>query len=176
MSKIYKYASIDSDLLILKNQNIVVSDPTTFNNPFDSEMLDKSSNIKNGLKTYVDFMFENEMVNCCQKFIDSGTIKQKGICQRFINRINRRRAKGRKRSSYYPHITLDYIKFMAKVFGFTIPEDKRLIAMESFASIEQMNGDEGAVKLESIIGGNIPRSLRVSFFSKRPDISKMWSH
>ena len=175
MSKIYKYASIDSGLLILKNQNIVVSDPTTFNDPFDTELLVKSFDIKNGLRTYVDFMLENEMVDCCQKVIDSGNIKQKGICQRFINRINRRRAKGRKRGSYYPLITLDYIKFMAKVFGFTIPEDKRLIAMESFASIEQMIGDEGAVKLESIIG-NIPRSLRVSCFSKRPDISKMWSH
>lgn len=175
MTKIYKYASIDSGLLILKNKNVVVSDPTTFNDPFDSEFLVKSCDLQFGLRTYVGFLLENEILERCKKVIDSGNVKQKGLCQRFINRINRRRIRGVKRGYYYPLITLNYIELMAKVFGFTITEDKKADALESFAIIKNAIGNEGVVKLKEIIS-DIPRTLRVSCFSKSPDITKMWAH
>ncbi len=80
------------------------------------------------------------MLECCQKVIDSDIVKKKGLCQTFINKINKRRVRGARRGTYYPLIALDYIKFMAKVFDFIILKNKKEIALESFTGIENAMG------------------------------------
>lgn len=175
MSKIYKYASIDNGLLILKNENVVVSNPTTFNDPFDSELLVKNNDLQIGIETYINFLLENDILDCCKKVINNKKDIQSIICNRFVKKINKRRSKAIIKGSYFPLINFQYIQFLVKIFGFTIPKDYKNDAIKSFGNINNIINSEGPIKIKDLIT-KLPSNLRISCFSKRPDISKMWSH
>lgn len=173
MSKIYKYASIDSGLLILKNGKIVMSDPATFNDSFDSELFVKNNNIRLGLETYIDFLLENELLELFKTFMYGKNKKHIKVFKSFIKRINRRRKKSIKRGSYSPLITMRYLETMSLIFGFTIFDDIKNKALESFDYIYNNICNDGVTNIKKLIG-SLPSNLRISCLSKRPDIPKMW--
>lgn len=172
--EIYKYASLDSGLKILDSNSLILSYPDDFNDTFDSEFLINDNGVKFGFEIITNYMLENELLKAASIGISHEKGFKRIIYKRFIRKISKRRKRGSKNGSYYPLITLQYIKFMAKVFGFTIPKDNAELANESFKQIQEHINNN--IKTMKDIVKNSTNKLLITCFSKRPDNFEMWTY
>lgn len=179
MSKVYKYASVATGMKILEGNMLVVTNPLEFNDVNDSELFVSSKDLKKGIKTYISFINETEIYNAVKELYSKGHFDNKRF-QRltikiFLARIGRRREKGLKRGYYSPRITIDRLRMLVNLASFSLNDNQRKEAEICFDELDKFSNDIGYVKMKDLIE-SLPTNIRVSCFSLRPDISKMWSH
>ena len=179
MKKIYKYSSLEVGIKIIEGNTVAITNPSDFNDINDSELYSKAFDLKNGIRTYTSFLYENELYNLMKQLYESGNLKdkkfQQHIVKRFLHRIDKHRIKGIKKGKYSPLITIEYLEFMTKLFGFTLTDDKKDLANKTFNDINNFTDNNGLINISNLID-SLHDTMRASCFSLKPDISKMWAH
>ena len=84
MDKIYKYASVDSAIKIIKTEKVLLNKPSKFNDPFDcSFWFDK-----NDEKKSFDLLFNYCAIKMLDEFVNNKDIKLTKAQQKLLSIIN----------------------------------------------------------------------------------------
>lgn len=163
MDKMYKYASIDSAIKIIKTERVLLNKPSKFNDPFDcSLMLDKDDEKKS-----FDLLFNYCAIKMLDEFVNNKNFKLTKVQQKLFSIINvefKLMKKILNKNPYY--IEVPIINCFIK----------RVIKTNPQIKIDLDNYYED-FKTEMIKKTNeIKEKSLISCFSKRNDSTLMWSH
>lgn len=179
MKRIYKYASVDTGIAILEKNTVVVTNPLEFNDINDSELFVKQKDIKKGIETYISFLNEVEIYNEVKRIHMSENFRtgriQKYSIRKFLSKIDSQRKQGIKKGYYSPKLTVGRLRFWVKLAGFTLNDEQKSMASNCFEQIDIFTNNVGLISMKDLIE-LLPTNIRVSCFSLKPNISKMWSH
>lgn len=165
MSKIYKYASIDSGIKILNSESILLNSPQNYNDPFDSIIDFDNTKSDKIIKIIIEFYLTQE----CLKILNNEAIKANFFVRPFIKwdkfAINLLLMLNCK-NCYYSSIP--FIQCLVKFI------QKKYSSKFNAYNFKQVNEKHISDLVEKI--KTIRNMTLVSCFSKRNDSILMWSH
>lgn len=173
MAKIYKYCSAEAGLQILKTGQLIVSDPSTFNDLFDSDLIINKKDFNLGIDAYKDFLLESEILKAYKAALNSQNLKGKFLIKRFVNKTQKRRERGNASGFYFPFITTGYLNFLLFLAKPFTKKKDLLRGKSALFELENLNFTNSKEKVNDI-KKDMTSNLRVTCFSVSNNNMKMW--
>ena len=163
MQKIYKYTSISSAILVLKNKSILLNNPNNFNDPYDCEYNYENEDFERTKKIYLDYLVIDAMSKIGNKVLSN----LKGIDRVAVNNFNKSLDLTKKALQVHPFYEgTPLCSTVLNLLYKKLPSIGKEID-EKLNNLKQV--------LDKTINGFRDEAL-VSCFSEKKDSILMWSH